>query len=412
MNKPILSIKKIGKRYATWASNLARFASWLGVPLKPSSEFWAVREVSFSLNRGEALALIGQNGAGKSTLLKMITGTVRPSEGTISVDGRISAILELGLGFNPEFTGRQNIYHAGGLMGFSRGELSRLMPEVENFSELEEFFDQPLRVYSSGMQARLAFSLATAVRPDVLIVDEVLSVGDMYFQHKSFDRIRRFKAEGTAILLVTHSLQDARALCERSLLLNKGCVIKDGETDAVVEFYNALIAEKDEVRTQIVQSRVSGGWSQTRSGSLDVVVVNLELIDSTLGSLVSVASVGQNLILRAVVRANKNVPKLVFGVLIRDRQGRDIWGTNSWLTDDVVNDVREDECITFEVHFPCHLGPGSYAFSYCLSDSETHLSNNYEWSDNALIVEVINPDLYRFIGTTYLPAKFEIRRRA
>jgi lipopolysaccharide transport system ATP-binding protein len=220
MTPPIaLHVQNVGKRYTRYRSNLALFASWLGFPVTHTHEFWALRDFSLTLHAGEALACIGQNGAGKSTLLKLVSGTVLPSRGHISVAGRVAAILELGLGFNLELTGRQNVHHAGGLRGFSPTQVEELIPDIEAFAELGEFFDEPLRVYSSGMQARLAFSLVTAVRPDLLIVDEILSVGDAYFQHKSFQRIRRFKDEGTAILFVSHSMADVRALCDRVILL-------------------------------------------------------------------------------------------------------------------------------------------------------------------------------------------------
>jgi lipopolysaccharide transport system ATP-binding protein len=175
MSDILLDVVHVGKRYTTYASNLQRFANWFGAGIKPSAEFWAVSDISFQVRRGESVALIGQNGAGKSSLLKLITGTVRPSTGSVAVAGSVSAILELGLGFNPEFTGRENAFHAGGLMGISQAELATLMPQIESFAEIGAFFDQPFRVYSSGMQARLAFALATARRPDLLIVDEVLS---------------------------------------------------------------------------------------------------------------------------------------------------------------------------------------------------------------------------------------------
>ncbi|NOX73043.1 MAG: ABC transporter ATP-binding protein, partial [Alphaproteobacteria bacterium] len=158
MSDIVLNVERVGKAYSSYSSSLARFATWFGLPVRPVSEFWAVRDVSFSLRAGETIALVGQNGAGKSTLLKLITGTVRPTTGSISIVGRVSAILELGLGFNQEFTGRQNVYQAGGLLGYSTEELNALMPGIEDFAELGEFFEQPLRVYSSGMQARLAFS--------------------------------------------------------------------------------------------------------------------------------------------------------------------------------------------------------------------------------------------------------------
>lgn len=410
MSRNVLHVENLGKCYAGYKSNLARFAGWFGAQLQPDSKHWAVRDISFSLSKGEALALIGQNGAGKSTLLKLITGTIRPSTGQISVAGRISAILELGLGFNPEFSGRQNIYQAGGLMGFSNRELTELIPAIKDFSELGEFFDQPLRIYSSGMQARLAFSLATAVRPEVLIVDEVLSVGDSYFQHKSFDRIRRFKDAGTAVLFVSHSMGDVRALCDRVLLLDKGTVLKDGVPDEVVDYYNAMITEKENANFTIEQRRNNEGWVHTRSGTFDITTTDIELLDASTREPVATARVGQNLVLRMMVRATANVPRLVLGHMLRDRTGHTVWGTNTWHMRQVVADVKAGEAVTFELHFPCNLGPGSYAFTNSLSSSDTHLENNYEWSDNVAVFDVVNVDKPMFIGTNWIDANFTILR--
>mgnify|MGYP000465791091 FL=1 len=245
MSEKVLHVDDVSKRYASYSSETMRFLSWFGFPTKPASEFWALRNLSFDMNRGECLALIGQNGAGKSTLLKIITGTVRPSSGNVHLAGRVSAILELGIGFNPDLTGRENVYHSGGLLGMTHQQLEELMPSIEDFAEIGEHFDHPLRTYSSGMQGRLAFSLATAVRPDILIVDEVLSVGDSYFQHKSFQRILKFREEGTSILFVTHSLGAVREICDRVILLDKGEKIRDGRPDEVIDFYNAMIADKE-----------------------------------------------------------------------------------------------------------------------------------------------------------------------
>ncbi|WP_028034075.1 ABC transporter ATP-binding protein [Chelativorans sp. J32] len=408
----VLRIDQVGKRYATYPSNLARFATWFGAKISPLSEFWAVRDISFSLGKGEALALIGQNGAGKSTLLKLITGTVRPTTGSIAVQGRISAILELGLGFNPEFTGRQNVYQAGGLMGFSREQLTKMMPEIEDFAELGEFFDKPLRVYSSGMHARLAFSLATAARPDVLIVDEVLSVGDSYFQHKSFDKIRRFKEEGVAILFVSHSMNDVRALCDRVILLDHGSVQKDGSPDEIVDYYNALIAEKDNARMLIEQKRGESGWQYTRSGTLEIAARRIELVDAETQEPVATARVGQKLLLRLVAKAEANIPQLVLGFMLRDRTGHVVWGTNTWHTEQVQREIRKNDEIEFVLSFTCNLGPGSYSFSPALTSTDTHLTDNYEWQDNAIVFNVVNADRTFFIGTSHLPAEFSIRRLA
>ncbi|ESX10607.1 MULTISPECIES: ABC transporter ATP-binding protein [unclassified Mesorhizobium] len=408
----VLAVSHLSKRYANYESNLKRFAGWFGAPITPTEEFWPVKDISFSISAGEALGLIGQNGAGKSTLLKLITGTVRPTEGTTHVGGRISAILELGLGFNPEFTGRQNAFHAGGLMGLSQARLAELMPHIEDFAEIGEFFDQPLRTYSSGMQARLAFALATAERPEVLIVDEVLSVGDSYFQHKSFDRIRGFRAAGTSIILVTHSLGDVRALCDRVILLDKGQVLKDGQPDEVVDYYNALIATKENKTLTVEQRREKGGWTFTRSGTFQVKASSLDLLDAESREPVKIASVGQLLVLRLVAKAEADVSRLVLGLMLRDRTGHVVWGTNTWHTKQAVENVKAGDEIEFQLPFTCTLGQGSYSFSPSLTSSDTHLENNYEWQDNALVFDVINTSQSFFIGTSALDAQFVIRGAA
>ena len=407
----VLDVQNVGKRYASYRSNLHRFATWFGANIQPTAQYWANKDISFSVQPGEALAFIGQNGAGKSTLLKMITGTVRPTAGTISLHGRISSILELGLGFNPEFTGRENVLHAGGLMGYSRDELLELMPLIEAFAEIGDFFDEPIRVYSSGMQARLAFALATARRPEILIVDEVLSVGDSYFQHKSFDKIRQFKEEGTSILLVTHSLGDVRALCDRVILLDKGRILKDGLPDEVVDYYNALIAERENANMVVEQKRKQNGWLQTRSGTFEVEIVTIKLLDSVTLEQVSSARLGQKLLLKLVAHCHRDIPRLVLGYMLRDRTGHIIWGTNTWHTKQLVADIKANEKIEYELLFTCTLGAGTYSFSPTLVSSDTHLENNFEWVDNALVFEVVNVDKPFFLGTSWLDAEFAVRRK-
>lgn len=407
----VLTVDGVNKRYPTYRSNLQRFANWFGASFSPVVEFWASRDISFQVRKGEAVALIGQNGAGKSTLLKMVTGTVRPTSGKIHVSGRISAILELGLGFNPEFTGRQNVHQAGGLMGFSQQDLDGLMPAIEAFAEIGEFFDQPVRVYSSGMQARLAFALATAQRPDILIVDEVLSVGDSYFQHKSFDRIRQFKDQGTAILLVTHSLGDVKALCDRVILLDKGSVLKDGPPDEVVDYYNAMVADRENSSDMTIeQERDGNGWLRTRSGTFDTIVRKVELLDTVSSMAVSTAVVGQKLTLRVDLQVQNPVPKLILGVMLRDRTGHVVWGTNTSHTNQTLFDQNAGQRIRFDTEFDCNLGPGSFSFTTAITGSDTHLDANYDWQDNALVFDVINTSLPFFVGSNAIPAKIKIAK--
>ena len=410
MSQIVLNVNGVSKRYAKYKGLFSRLMMWAGMPVKPVYEYWANRDISFTVPAGQAIAIIGQNGAGKSTLLKMITGTVRPTSGTIEVHGRISAMLELGLGFNPEFTGRENAYMAGGLMGFSGAQLDALMPGIESFAEIGNFFEQPLRVYSSGMQARLAFAVATAVRPDVLIVDEILSVGDSYFQHRSFDRIRQFKAQGTSIILVTHGMGDVRSLCDQVILIDQGKILKQGAPDEVVDFYNALIAKKENEKLTVEQTRNDQGWLQTRSGTGKATVKSLSLLDQQDNQSLATAQVGQAVKLVCQVTVQGEIAELVLGLMVRDKQGHIIWGSNTWHTHQVQKNLHNGDILEFEFRFTCQLGPGSYSVTTALTRAETHLDENFEWSDNLLVFDVINVDKPEFIGSHWLQGEFLIGR--
>lgn len=404
-----LDVSNVGKAYRKWGGELRRMLSWFRPAMRPLSEHWVLRGVNFSLRAGEAVGIIGQNGAGKSTLLKLITGTTQPTEGRIAVRGRVAAILELGMGFNPDLSGRQNAFHSAGLMGYSLEQISEAMARIEAFAEIGDYFDQPMRTYSSGMQMRVAFSVATAFRPDLLIVDEALSVGDSYFQHKSFDRIRQFKADGVSIMFVTHSMSDVRTLCDRVILLDGGTVVKDGPPDEVVDYYNAIIAEKENATLSIEQRREKDGWLLTRSGTGEARVRSLKLLDSE-GRELSMAQVGQQVQLRLEAAIFDDIARLVLGYMIRDKQGHVVWGTNTWHTGQIAEQVQRGETVVFTLPFTCTLGPGSYSVSPALVSSDTHLSDNYEWSDNLLVFDVINVDHDVFIGTNWLDAEFAISR--
>lgn len=411
MNGHVLRVSGLGKAFRTYQSEWQRTLSWFGVSVRPATEHWVLRGVSFSIASGEAVGIVGQNGAGKSTLLKLITGVLRATEGDVQINGRIAAILELGMGFNPEFTGRSNVFHSAGLMGFSREAIEQAMPEIEAFAEVGEYFDQPLRTYSSGMQMRVAFAVATAFRPEILIVDEALSVGDTYFQHKSFDRIRQFKKQGTALLFVTHGMGDVRTLCDRVILLDKGQMLRDGLPDEVVDYYNALITEKENAKLNVEQRRQKDGWTLTKSGTGEATLAGFQLTDADSNQEVQLMRVGQRVILTATVNINADIPRLVLGYMLRDRLGHIVWGTNTWHTKQIVEDLRAGQVVEFKLSFTCTLGPGSYSFSPALVSTDTHLVNNYEWTDNALVFDVLNADKPYFIGTNWLDTVFDISRR-
>jgi lipopolysaccharide transport system ATP-binding protein len=405
-----LHVQGVGKVYRNWRSEWQRVASWLGFRPKPMDEHWVLKDVSFSIGPGEAVGVIGQNGAGKSTLLKIITGTAHPSEGRVVRSGRVAAILELGMGFNHDLTGRQNAFHSAGLMGYDQAEIAAVMPEIEAFAEIGEYFDQPVRTYSSGMQVRVAFAVATAFKPDLLIVDEALSVGDSYFQHKSFERMRRFREEGTSIMLVSHSLGDVKTLCDRAILLEQGRVLKEGAPEAVVDYYNALVAEKESKSQTIEQKRAKNGWVTTRSGSFEVTVDRLALQDPATGKALDLLQVGKPVHLVLEASVNSDIERLVLGYMIRDRQGHIVWGTNTWHTGQVLTDLRAGDRVTFTLDFTCALGPGSYSVSPALVSSDTHMENNYEWTDNMLVFDVVNFDHPVFIGTNWLQGSFDVSR--
>jgi len=407
-----LHVQNLGKSYRQWGSEWRRVASWFLPFVKPHEEHWVLKGVSFAIGPGEAVGIVGQNGAGKSTLLKLITGTTTPSEGQVQLRGRVAAILELGMGFSPDLTGRQNAYHSAGLMGYSQAEIERAMPEIEAFAEVGEYFDQPVRTYSSGMQMRVAFSVATAFKPDLLIVDEALAVGDSYFQHKSFDRIRQFRDEGVSIMLVTHSMSDVRTLCDRVILLDNGRLLKDGKPDEVVDYYNALIAEKENAQLSIEQRREKNGWLLTKSGTGEARVKTLQLLDAVSGDELAVAQVGQAVELRLEVAIHTDIPRLVLGYMIRDKQGHVVWGTNTWHTHQIQEDVKAGETVIFRLPFTCTLGPGSYSVSPALVSTDNRLTNNYEWVDNMLVFDVVNMDRNVFIGTNWLDATFSIYRHS
>ena len=300
-----ITITNLGKAYKQYPSRWSRLVEWLVPFSKPQHQLkWVLQDINFTVNPGEAVGIIGINGAGKSTLLKMIVGTTLPSTGSVSITGRVAALLELGMGFHPDFTGRQNTYMAGQLMGMSVEEITSLMPEIEAFAEIGDYMDQPVRVYSSGMQMRVAFSVATARRPDVLIVDEALSVGDAYFQHKSFDRIREFRKQGTTLLLVSHDKAAIQAICGRAILLKAGRLAMEGEPEAVMDYYNAMLADHQSQKVQ--QIALTEGGQRTDSGTFEAEIISVNIIDVNEKSI-EVVSVGAPIRVRIDVKINSDI---------------------------------------------------------------------------------------------------------
>ena len=401
-------VSNLGKAYKQYPTRWSRLGEWL-LPLRgPRHKLkWVLTDINFQVSPGEAVGLIGINGAGKSTLLKLITGTTQPTTGSVWMEGRVAALLELGMGFHPDFTGRQNVYMAGQLLGMTVDEITALMPQIEAFADIGDYMDQPVRVYSSGMQMRVAFSVATARRPDILIVDEALSVGDAYFQHKSFDRIRQFRKEGTTLLLVSHDKQAIQSVCDRAILLDGGRLAKQGKPEEIMDYYNAMIAERENETVRL--NETGDGKVQTISGTGEATVSDIALRDE-LGERVEVVDVGAAVTLEVKVKVKAPIPRMVLGYMIKDRLGQPMYGTNTHLKQLPLEDVAAGEEVTYRFAFPMNLGPGTYSVATAIVSTETHLVNNYEWRDLALVFTVMNMRRPHFEGSAWLDPAIDIQR--
>lgn len=378
----IISVEGVGKAYKQYPTKFSRLLEWLPLlRLKRHSLKWVLQDITLHVRQGETVGIIGVNGAGKSTLLKMITGTTRPTEGRIERHGAVAALLELGMGFHPDFTGRQNIFMSGQLLGLTNAQIDGLMPEIEAFAGIGGYIDQPLRVYSSGMQVRLAFSVATAVRPDLLIVDEALSVGDVAFQAKCFRRINQFKEQGTTILFVTHALDDVVKHCNRAVLLDGGRIAMCGEPREVVnefrdrvfgksvkrlkpanrrgeESADTALSTEDIFHTKPFYQQIEHRWGNQGATITDYVIsVNDDEFPSTIYTNEHI-----KVRLRAVFHNAYHKP--VFGLLVKTPDGLNIYGTNSdILPQQQFVRVEAGEVVDCEFVFKAVMNTGSYLIS-------------------------------------------------
>ncbi len=404
-----LSVNNLSKAYKHYSNKWLRPLEWVYPGKRKFHQLnWIIRDISFDIQAGEAVGLIGKNGAGKSTLLKLITGTTQPTTGAITMNGRVAALLELGIGFHPEFTGRQNIYMAGQLLGYSNEEMANNLEAILAFAEIGDYIDQPVRTYSSGMQIRLAFSVATAIRPDILIVDEALSVGDAYFQHRCIKRIREFKQQGTTILFVSHDAAAIKTLCDRAILIDEGVVAKDSKPDYVLDYYNALIAKREEAaRISELQQSTPKNENQVmsvRSGNQKAKINAVELVQDN--QVVSVVRMGQPVTVRVKLAVFESLTDLTVGILFKDRLGNDIFGTNTYYlgATKAFENANSQGCAEFQFE-SFSLGEGHYSLTVALHAEASHLHDNYDWWEQAVIFHVVRVNQPFFSGVCYLPTQ-------
>lgn len=342
---------------------------------RPQEKYWALKDVSFQVSRGEMLGIIGENGAGKSTLLKLLTGIIEPTSGTITVNGRISALLELGAGFHPELTGRENIYLNGSILGLDKQEMDKIFDDIVQFSEMERFIDVPVKHYSSGMYMRLGFSIAIYVRPEILIVDEVLSVGDQAFQQRCLDRIQEMKRRGVTIILVSHNLGQVRDLCERVIWLDDGIVRSEGDTDRVLgEYVDEVLSEDEKLLLAARPGQRPGSKTPNgdgpawRWGSREAEIVKVEILDGN-GQERRVFETGEAFVVRMHFAAEHRIGEPQFGMALYHANGFHISGPNTIFAGLEIDAIEGEGYIDYAVN-SLPLLEGTYQVSVALYDHD------------------------------------------
>jgi len=378
MSHRVIAARRLGKYYRHYASPWARLWEVLTGRRTHRAE-WVFRDMSFEVAAGEAVGIIGRNGAGKSTLLRILSGAQQPSEGSVERHGRVAAILDLGVGLHPDFTGRDNARQMLLAQGVAAAGLAQLLPRVEAFAEIGRYFDEPVHTYSSGMQMRLGFSVATVLQPDLLIVDEALAVGDVYFQHKCYERLRELREQGCAVLLVSHDPTSVRSLCSRALLLHDGALVEAGPPAQVLETYNLLLAG--------TAVGVAAGDGGRRGGTGEVHIDSVALLQQ--GQPTHSPVSGEPAALALELRAKADVPDLTVGILIRDRLGNDMFGTNTAHHGLALRAAAGQRLYLDWDLRGFHLGPGHYSLTVAAHRGTTHQLGNFDWWDRCLSFQVL-----------------------
>lgn len=411
-----LRVEKVSKQYRIYEHPGDRLKeSITRGRLRRHKEFWALRDVDFQIEAGTTVGIVGPNGCGKSTLLEIISGTLAPTHGDVWHEGRIAALLELGAGFDPEFTGVENVYMNASLLGLTRRETDALFPAIERFAEIGPFLYQPVKSYSSGMYVRLAFAIAASVDPDILIIDEALAVGDAVFQHRCLRRLKELRERGTTVLFVSHDGAAVRALCSRALLLKAGTLIADGKPADVLNQYQKIIMEREQAYEADTALATPPDFAAEelsrpldysyRHGNGSAEIFGGTLKDATDRELHVVES-GEPVSLRVVARFLRDLEDPVIGFLIRNRHGIHVYGTNTKEQQVEFGDVRRGEIIDVTFSFECWLGIDQYSISLAVHSRD---GEAYDWLDAALFFKVTNMALTE--GVANLNASVTASRR-
>lgn len=423
----VIRIENLCKDYKMFSRKKDRLLETILPRYEKHGVFSANKDINLEVKKGEVLGILGKNGAGKSTLLKMVTGVVVPTSGTITINGKVSSLLELGTAFNPELTGYDNIYQHGQVMGLTNKEIKEKEQEIIDFADIGDHLYQPVKTYSSGMFARLAFACAINVDPEVLIVDEVLSVGDMAFQLKCFKKFEQFKKSGKTILFVTHSITDVLKNCTRTIIIDKGRKIFDGDVKDGIELYKKMIVGADKSSSKQKGKRDNDSkylkaakdgeiWKEHFNQNPDLITYgngDAEVIDYGVFDLknnyISAIENDREIVLKSKIIFNTDVKDPIFTMTLKDFKGLDIAGTNTLIEDVVTGIYKKDEVIEVSFKQKLNVAPGRYTLSF----SCTHINNKGELEVlnrkyDALMVEVLSTK--DIVGFVRLDSEIGIKR--
>lgn len=398
--KEIIKVNNLNKIFNLYPSHKDRLKEIIH-PFRKKfhREFYALNNINFTIHEGETVGIIGKNGSGKSTLLKIITGILTKTSGDMSVIGRISSLLELGAGFNPELSGLENIYFHGNVLGFSNKEIDEIKDEIIEFSGIGHFIDQPVKLYSSGMFVRLAFSVSIFVKPDILIIDEALSVGDVSFQMKCYNRFNTLREEGKTILFVTHSLESIIRYCNRCLVLNEGKLVLDGSAKEGVDTYKQIMVNQFNKATNVVKSKISSdlfvGDSLLRYGDNRASIIDFYLLDDQNNKVLQISN-SSKVTFKLKILFKEFVANPVIAFTIKDVTGLELTGTNTYLEKTNLPSCEKGESISISFSQKLLLRDGNYTLSLGVVTIENGEVTVHERIYDALIFDVINS--HGFVG--------------
>ena len=392
-------VQNVSKLYRLYRRPSDRLREMLPGSSPKHTDFWALRDISFEVAKGETLSLVGPNGCGKSTLLQIVCGILQPTTGRVVTRGRIAALLELGAGFNPEFSGRENVYINGEILGLSRAEIDAAMPSIEAFAEIGEFIERPVKEYSSGMYVRLAFSTAIHVDPDILIVDEALAVGDAVFANRCVRKFEELRERKVTVLFVSHDLGLVKQLSDRAILLLHGRIEAEGSPNDVINRYIGLVLERRQSAAR-KEDRVRGSF---RHGDGSSEIVAVQILNAEGREVASVAS-GEPVTVRVRSRFHQAVSDPMVGILLRTRIGMDVYGTNTRIEHMPLGDFQSGDELEVDFHIECWLTPQSYTLTVATQNAD---GTSHDWLDDAIAFDVI--DTRVAAGVANLRARIEWR---